>query len=92
MPVLRHVIHPWGQMEPFRVFLAIVLVAGLALCSWVVVVYKRVFTREITRAMDRFPRRDILTIALLDSIHLYTMVVSGAPTPPVLTVILMQGQ
>jgi hypothetical protein len=79
-------------MEPFRVFLAIILVVFLAVWSWVMVLYKRICTQEITPEMARFPRRDIMTVALLDSVRLYIVIIAGAPTPPVLTVLLQQGQ
>jgi len=41
--------------------------------------------------MHRFPRRSILLIALLDTLSLVVMVVAGASTPPVLSVLLMQA-
>lgn len=79
------------QMEPFRVFLAILVVLFFVLGSGLVVTYKKVCTNDITPAMDRFPRHSILLIALLDTLQLVVMVVSGASTPPVLSVLFMQA-
>ena len=79
------------QMEPFRVFLAVLVNFFLVLGSGVVVVYKMLCTNEITTGMNRFPRQFILLIALLDTLQLVVMVVSGASTPPVLTVLFMQA-
>jgi hypothetical protein len=79
------------QMEPFRVFLALCVVLVTVLTSAAIVMYKKAYTSDITRAMHYFPRRDILLVALLDTLQLYLMVIAGASTPPVLTVLSMQA-
>lgn len=80
------------QMEPFRVFLALFVNLSLVLVSGVVVLYKKMKQpSEITPSMHRFPRWSIFLIALLDTLSLVVMVVAGASTPPVLTVLFMQA-
>jgi len=78
-------------MAPFRIFLGVVVVSFSLLLSSVMVVYKKLFTNEITKAMDRFPRRDVVVMALLDTVQLYMMIISAEPCPPVLTVIFLQA-
>ena len=51
---------------------------------------QRATTNDITPHMHRFPRRSILLIALLDTLSLVVMVIAGASTPPVLSVLFMQ--
>ena len=78
-------------MAPFRVFLGVVVVSFSLLLSSIMVVYKKLYTNEITKAMDKFPRRDVVVMALLDTVQLYMMIISAEPCPPVLTVIFLQA-
>lgn len=63
-------------MEPFRVFLALLVNLALVLASAALVLYARLkHPRDaITPAMHRFPRRSVLLIAALDALQLAVMV------------------
>jgi hypothetical protein len=65
-------------MEPFRVFLALLVNLALVLASAALVLYARLshphHQQAITPAMHRFPRRSVLSIAALDALQLAVMV------------------
>lgn len=63
-------------MEPFRVFLALLVNLALVLASAALVIYARLKHPQtaITPAMHRFPRRSVLSIAALDALQLAVMV------------------
>ncbi len=65
-------------MEPFRVFLALLVNLALVLASAALVLYARIkhspHAVAVTPAMHRFPRRSVLSIAALDALQLAVMV------------------
>jgi hypothetical protein len=62
-------------MEPFRVFLALLVNLALVLASAFLVLYTRFKEHgAVTPAMHRFPRRSVLSIAALDALQLAVMV------------------
>lgn len=82
-PTHTHIHPPQNnhQMEPFRVFLALLVNLALVLASAALVLHARLWAKPhpsqpqaITPAMHRFPRRSVLLIAALDAMQLAVMV------------------
>jgi len=79
------------RMAPFRFVLAWSFIAASFLIYGSVMLYKVIYTDKITARMWQFPKKKLLTMAVLDTLSFTGLCLSAAGVTPTMTVILLHA-
>jgi hypothetical protein len=79
------------RVAPFRALLTVAVVVCYATVMLAVTSYKYLCTDEISAEMRKFPQAKIAGMAALDTLQLYSMMLSASAVSPAGTVLLLQA-